>query len=398
MSSDKENVAPGKKRRLSLSLSKKQKRRFDETSLEEITALEKPHMAKNTEVSSKWAMKNLTEWFLDYNKWNPDLPCPESILTSSPPSKEELSKFLTIFIAETRNQNGEKYPRTVYALLSGIIRSMVAENPQYPNFLCKSDPAFKTFHTAMDNLFKKLKSDGVGADAKHTEAISAEEEKQLWESGVLNVSTPTGLLRAVFYMCGKCFCLRGGLEHRNLSVSQLKRLTDPDRYLYLEHSSKNRPGGVDQVKLDHKSVTIVANSSVGERCPVFILDKYISKLPNAAIEKELFYCRPLPSIPKDVNDPWYVAVPIGKIVLAKMVSTMCDEAGISGKKTNHSLRVSGATSLFDAGVPERVIQQRTGQVFQVITNNAINLAFLKVDFFLFFVELSCQFLIDLEFN
>ena len=111
MSSDKENVAPGKKR---LSLSKKQKRRFDETSLEEIAALEKPHVAKNTEVSSKWAMKDLTEWFLDYNKWNPDLPCPESILTSSLPSKEELSKFLTIFIAETRNQNGEKYPpRTV---------------------------------------------------------------------------------------------------------------------------------------------------------------------------------------------------------------------------------------------------------------------------------------------
>ena len=107
-------------------------------------------MAKNIEVSSKWAMKNFTEWFHDYNKRNSDLPCPESILTSSPPSKEELSKFLTIFIAETRNQNGEKYlPRTVYALLSG---SMVAENPQYPNFLCKSDPAFKTFHTAMDNL------------------------------------------------------------------------------------------------------------------------------------------------------------------------------------------------------------------------------------------------------
>ena len=105
MSSDKENVAPGKKRRLSLSLSKKQKRRF-----EEIAALEKPHMVKNTEVSSKWAMKDLTEWFLDYNKRNPDLPFPESILTSLPPSKEELSKFLTIFIAETRNQNGEKYP------------------------------------------------------------------------------------------------------------------------------------------------------------------------------------------------------------------------------------------------------------------------------------------------
>ena len=96
------DVAPGKKWRLSLSLSKKQKRHFDETSLQEIAAMEKPHMAKNTEVSSKWAMKNLTEWFLDYNKRNPDLPCPESILTSSPPSKEELSMFLIIFIAGTK--------------------------------------------------------------------------------------------------------------------------------------------------------------------------------------------------------------------------------------------------------------------------------------------------------
>ena len=30
------------------------------------------------------------------------------------------------------------------------------------------------------------------------------------------------------------------------------------------------------------------------------------------------------------------------------------------KKTNHSLRVAGATTLFDAGVPEHIIQQRTG--------------------------------------
>ena len=44
-----------------------------------------------------------------------------------------------------------------------------------------------------------------------------------------------------------------------------------------------------------------------------------------------------------------------------MVPDMCSDAGLVGKKTNHSLRVSGATSLFEAGVPERVIQQRTGQ-------------------------------------
>ena len=63
-------------------------------------------------------------------------------------------------------------------------------------------------------------------------------------------------------------------------------------------------------------------------------------------------------MPKGVNQPWYVGVPIGNNLLTKMVPEMCSEAGIAGKKTNHSLRVSGASSLFDAGVPERIIQQR----------------------------------------
>ena len=45
-----------------------------------------------------------------------------------------------------------------------------------------------------------------------------------------------------------------------------------------------------------------------------------------------------------------------------MVPDMCSDAGLVGKKTNHSLHVSGAaTSLFEVGVPERVIQQMTGQ-------------------------------------
>ena len=43
-----------------------------------------------------------------------------------------------------------------------------------------------------------------------------------------------------------------------------------------------------------------------------------------------------------------------------MVSDMCSEAGVNGKKTNHSLRVAGTTSLYEGGVPEKVIQQRTG--------------------------------------
>ena len=39
---------------------------------------------------------------------------------------------------------------------------------------------------------------------------------------------------------------------------------------------------------------------------------------------------------------------------------MCEQAKISGSKANHSLRTTGATSLFAEGVSEKVIQERTG--------------------------------------
>ena len=43
-----------------------------------------------------------------------------------------------------------------------------------------------------------------------------------------------------------------------------------------------------------------------------------------------------------------------------MITVMCKEAGISGKKTNHSLRRTAATTLFEKGVPEKIIQGVTG--------------------------------------
>lgn len=54
---------------------------------------------------------------------------------------------------------------------------------------------------------------------KHASVVTKEEENLLWERGVLNLDTPLGLIRPVFYSNGKVFCLRGGKEHRNLKIS-----------------------------------------------------------------------------------------------------------------------------------------------------------------------------------
>jgi len=54
---------------------------------------------------------------------------------------------------------------------------------------------------------------------------------------------------------------------------------------------------------------------------------------------------------------WFKSVPIRNNILDKMMKTMCEKAEIFGGYTNHSLRAYGATTLFQAQVPEKLIQQ-----------------------------------------
>ena len=63
---------------------------------------------------------------------------------------------------------------------------------------------------------------------------------------------------------------------------------------------------------------------------------------------------------KDPMKPWYSTTPVGRNRLNAMLKEMCQEAGLSTKFTNHSLRAYGVTTLFQAGVSEKLIQQRIG--------------------------------------
>ena len=133
--------------------------------------------------------------------------------------------------------------------------------------------------------------------------------------------------------------------------------SDPHQYVYTENASKNRPGGVSQLRVENKKVTVVAVPSAGDRCPVFILDVYFSKLPAEAFRNDIFYVRPLEKVTKE--NLWFSAAPIGKNTLSTIVKTTYEEAGIVGK-TNHSLRATSASTMFAAGVPEHIIQEVTG--------------------------------------
>ena len=95
----------------------------------------------------------------------------------------------------------------------------------------------------------------------------------------------------------------------------------------------------------------------GDHCHALLLDKYFEKLPPDAFPKDVFYVHPLQNWTPE--GPWYSSTPVGKNTLAAIVPKMFKAAGLS-HKTNHSLRATSTTALFEANVPEKVIPNSTG--------------------------------------
>ena len=132
--------------------------------------------------------------------------------------------------------------------------------------------------------------------------------------------------------------------------------------LNTENSSKNRSGGFAQLRISNKIAPIYASREVGNRCHVHVLDVYYSKLPPEAFKRDNFYLQPIPNLPVDPKKAWFSISPVGRNSLSKMVKDICSDGKISGNKTNPSLHATGASMLFQAGVPEKVIQHRTGDL------------------------------------
>ena len=211
---------------------------------DDLETFKKGECPANTTKSTEWAMKNFELWRIARNAKFRD-QCPEHWFED----KENLCGWLCRFVAETRKADGGEYtPRSIYLLLAGLQRRIRQANPK-ESINIFTDAAFKELRNVCDSVFKRLHQKGVGSETKSTPVLTQLEEDKLWESGVLYLNTPIGLLRSVFFYNGKSFCLRGGQEQRGLKLSQITKSVesiggeDVSCYTYTEFGSKNRQGG-----------------------------------------------------------------------------------------------------------------------------------------------------------
>ena len=112
---------------------------------------------------------------------------------------------------------------------------------------------------------------------------------KLWNSGVFSIDNPKNLQRAVFYYIGKRFCIRGGEEMQKLGPSQFKRTHHPDYFTYIEHGSKSHAGHGCDLLLCNKEVPCPSVPEHNAKCLVFLLDLYLSKLPEYAFKEDVLF-------------------------------------------------------------------------------------------------------------
>ena len=320
-----------------------------------VEVTENPRTLKN----NRWAVAHFTRWMNCRNErfaGDSENQVPVDILKSSDPNV--LSKWLALFAAEARKNDGGAFPRTsVYMLLAALLRHMRSINPVCPSFLSASNSEFAELHRSLENTFRELQAHEVTSETKRSEGFSKEEEDRLWSSGALSTETPTGLLRAVFFLNGRNFGLVGGEKHRQLKLSQLKRVAHPPRYVYTAAATDSNHSAPDQEgltrmwsrkKKPYPAIIVDAVAEKGNRCHVHVLDLYLQRIPPDAFDHDVFYLQPVGTF-KDPAKPWFTTNPLGKNMLTRMVKDICIDAGIDGvNKRNQSLRVSGATD--QAGV------------------------------------------------
>ncbi|XP_064387890.1 zinc finger MYM-type protein 2-like [Halichondria panicea] len=331
------------------------------TNLTSLATASKGFVPANTKNNTSWALQVFycwCEWRNSSHKETDD-KVPIDVLTCV--DATALNKWLSLFVMEAKKKNGSPYlSKTIDLLLAGIRRHMTSVDPILPNFFDENDYRFDGLRGTRDTVSRQLREDGVGSSVKHAEVITYEEEDKLWDREVLGSSTPKCLFSTIFFMNGKVLCLRGGRGHRALKLSQFTFGVENKReYVeYIEFGSKNRSGSYKD-NTDNKVIRHFSDPSSGDRCYVYLLKKYLDKLPTKAKEDDSFYWKAKERLPTDADACWFTMQTCGKKLLGNLVKLMCEQVGIYGK-TNHSLRATGATRLFAANVPEKLIAERTG--------------------------------------
>jgi hypothetical protein len=283
--------------------------------------------SKNSLAKANWAVKVFKEWLK--NRQSQGIIEGLHVFKSfEQMSKSELDSQLRYFVFEARKCNGESYPaNSLRDLFQGI--GFYVTTVLRKDWRIFSDREFVSSRQSLNAAMISANRDNIRPQGDGPSApISREAEERLWNIGILGTMTPKQLIRTLFFLTGKFFCLRGGSEHRNLQWGRditLQQTELGEVVVYTNLHSKNNPGGLKHRSIKPKEVKAYPNKECPDQCFVNIYKLYASK--RESINNEAYYLKPL----EKYNEKWFANSPIGHNTLANMMKNMSESAGLEGR-------------------------------------------------------------------
>ena len=318
---------------------------------EESDKIEAQAQAENTKRATSWGIKKFEKW-CEKRQLNVDL----NSVTSA-----ELNEVLRKFYAEVKSEKGQPLtPSTLTGIRAAIHRKLTsAPFSRTINILQDKEflPANKMFEAKC-----KLYTKEMNPKPMHKSAIAAGDMTKLREyfSGGLGSTAwtePERLLEFVWFSICFYFGRRGREGWRELTKQSFGIKKDDSGARYVTEmqteQTKNYQGGSKQKDQSYSDVRMYENSSPLD--PVSSFEFYILRLnPN---------CQALFQTPnkhfKKEGSQWFRNEPLGKNKIAKLMENISLKAELSEKYTNHCIRASTVTSLFQRGVDAKQICEIT---------------------------------------
>lgn len=273
-------------------------------------------------------------------------------------SVENLDSSLRCFYAEVRNKSGGDYSKnTLLGLRSGIERYLNGP-PHNKGIQISQGPAFKRSNMMLDAKLKSLKKQGKH-DVQHKPAIELEDLHKLKTSETISPSSPSGLLRNVWFHITLFWCRRGREGQRNLTRNSFKFLTDENGRPYAtmthDETSKNHPGGFRDSESYEKLGRMYQTDEPNDGYSA--LQLYLAKLNPKC---EAFFQFPKRSWSHPAEEIWFENRCLGVNKLGNMMKELSLSAQLSKVYTNHCVRATAITLWSNAGLPNRHIMAISG--------------------------------------
>ncbi len=271
----------------------------------------------------------------------------------------QLDIYIAAYLTKIKISATQEYqPGTLQNKLSSLARHF--RDNQYPHSLTDSKIFPKT-NKSLKTKQKELKQQGYGDRPNAAQEITPAEEDQIWNTEI-STDDPQKLINGVWFTCQKFFGQRAneGADKCLWGDVELKSDINTNEYLqFTERATKTRSGqDINNVRSFRPKVWATPNFP--DRCPVNLYKQYRARRPPHMLEPDSPFFLNINHKRRPDCPYWFKAQKMGINTLSSMMKKMATNAGVTGRKTNHSVRKTNTQRLIDAGVPTNSIMELNG--------------------------------------